>query len=329
MRLFSKLYSSTKTKPRANLLFFVAGGGKLNYFGTKRWLEEHLDAGTHAPTTTLLENLQWAACLDALAGSGNGDQQRSSLAMVVSKPPRPGTASAVFWEHLSEVAERFYPSMMTTNDEEEPTNATTLVHKKINLADASLSWEHERFSLRRLSAFSLSSLAAAASGSSSSSSASSASRSLLKRQSLVDVPRLPEQLDALERHANIIGEALARQLYGGRLASGGNGGQYDALLKAEYAVSRAHLRALYEYYASIPRAQQTLLSTSKSGGSGSGGSSSSASNSYNVPPLLKAIHGAMKKYSNGHIKLLHSKPDPKSPEFVFYEPITAKMDVFK
>lgn len=296
MRLFSKLYSSTKTKPRANLLFFVAGGGKLNYFGTKKWLEEHLDAGTHSPSTTLLENLQFAACLDALASGGQS--RRSSLAMVVSKPPRPGTAAAVFWDHLSEIANRYYPS---SSSEDSP-NATTLVHKKINLADASLSWEHERFSLRRISAFTLSSLAA---------SPSSASKSILKRQSLVDVPG-EGHLDSLERNANIIGEALARQLYG-RLG-------HDTLLKAEYAVSRAHLKSLYEYYGNIPRAQQTLLSTAKSG---------SASSSYKVPPLLKAIHGAMKKYSNNHVKLLHSKVDAKSPEFVFYEPLTAKMDVFK
>lgn len=28
---------------RFNLLFFVSGGGKFNYQGTKRWLEDNLD----------------------------------------------------------------------------------------------------------------------------------------------------------------------------------------------------------------------------------------------------------------------------------------------
>lgn len=28
---------------RYNLLFFVSGGGKFNYQGTKRWLEDNLD----------------------------------------------------------------------------------------------------------------------------------------------------------------------------------------------------------------------------------------------------------------------------------------------
>lgn len=34
---------------RYNLLFFVSGGGKFNYQGTKRWLEDNLDhTGTRA-----------------------------------------------------------------------------------------------------------------------------------------------------------------------------------------------------------------------------------------------------------------------------------------
>ena len=43
-RVFSVLYSIGRSRPRHNLVFIVAGGGKLNYQGSKKWLEEQLDA---------------------------------------------------------------------------------------------------------------------------------------------------------------------------------------------------------------------------------------------------------------------------------------------
>lgn len=38
-----KLSSVLMVVFRYNLLFFVSGGGKFNYQGTKRWLEDNLD----------------------------------------------------------------------------------------------------------------------------------------------------------------------------------------------------------------------------------------------------------------------------------------------
>ncbi|KAJ7308451.1 hypothetical protein JRQ81_009000 [Phrynocephalus forsythii] len=42
-RLFSRLYTYKRTHAGYNLLFFASGGGKFNYQGTKRWLEDNLD----------------------------------------------------------------------------------------------------------------------------------------------------------------------------------------------------------------------------------------------------------------------------------------------
>lgn len=39
---------------RYNLLFFVSGGGKFNYQGTKRWLEDNLD---HTGAVVFMHNL--------------------------------------------------------------------------------------------------------------------------------------------------------------------------------------------------------------------------------------------------------------------------------
>lgn len=275
MRIFSKLYSSTKTKPKANLIFFISGGGKINYFGTKKWLEDNLEA-SHTPSTPLFENMQFALCLDSLADSLNSN----GIFMYVSKPPKQGSSSAIFWENVHAVASRYYPSINSS-----------MVHKKINLAEDFLSWEHERFSLRRISAFTLSSLA---------------TPKTFKRQTLVDVFR-EGYLNTMEMNTNIIGEALLRQLYGTI---------DENLLKSEYAVSRSHLKSLFEYIANIPRAQQMLLSTSKG-------------NTYHLPPLLKSIQSMIRKYSNNHIKVLHSKLDAKSPDALFYEPVTSKMEVYK
>ena len=42
-RLFSVLYSNGKSRPQHNLVFIITGAGKLNYHGSKKWLEDQLD----------------------------------------------------------------------------------------------------------------------------------------------------------------------------------------------------------------------------------------------------------------------------------------------
>lgn len=77
--------------------------------------------------------------MDSLASSG-------SVNMHVSKPPKEGSSTNVFYKQLKQAAS-IYGS-----------NSVDGIHKKINLADENLAWEHERFSIRRLPAFTLSSL---------------------------------------------------------------------------------------------------------------------------------------------------------------------------
>ena len=43
VRLFSKLYSKQTTRAKYNLHFLLAGGGKLNYQGSKRWIDDYND----------------------------------------------------------------------------------------------------------------------------------------------------------------------------------------------------------------------------------------------------------------------------------------------
>jgi len=48
-RLFSQLYNSQRTHAKVNMMFLLAGAGKLNFQGTKKWLEDQLDSIDGSP----------------------------------------------------------------------------------------------------------------------------------------------------------------------------------------------------------------------------------------------------------------------------------------
>ncbi|KAK6494970.1 nicalin-1-like isoform X2 [Huso huso] len=116
-RLFHKLYSDRRTQAGHNILFSLTGGGKFNYQGTKRWIEEHLD---HSESSLLHDNVAFVLCLDTL---GNGE----ALHLHVSRPPRPGTVQHAFIQQIEQVVSSCFPSV-----------TFGVVHKKINLGDTAL-----------------------------------------------------------------------------------------------------------------------------------------------------------------------------------------------
>jgi len=133
-RVLSRLFRAKHTQPAANLLFLLAGGGPLNYQGSKRFLEDQLDNSEDSLLSSAPSKL--VLCLDGLASS-------PVLRLHVSKPPKEGTLMAAFWERLQS-AGRLYGVEVE------------LVHRKINLKDSVHPWEHHRYSLRRLPAATLS-----------------------------------------------------------------------------------------------------------------------------------------------------------------------------
>lgn len=173
-RLLSSLYASSRSHPAHSITFLLSGGGKINFAGTKRWLEEHLDMDT---TSDLLTNVDFVLCLDSLG-------KDTPLKLHVSKPPKEGSAGEVFLRHLNSVSKELYDAP-----------PVEVVHKKINLADDSLAWEHERFSIRRQPAFTV----------------SGRGRALTPEHSSV----LDTQVDtqAMARNTRIVAEALACSLY--------------------------------------------------------------------------------------------------------------------
>ncbi|XP_019936463.1 BOS complex subunit ncln isoform X4 [Paralichthys olivaceus] len=216
-RLFSKLYTYKRTHAGYNLLFFVSGGGKFNYQGTKRWLEENLD---HTDSSLLQDNVAFVLCLDTL---GNGD----SMHLHVSKPPKEGTPQYSLLKELETVVSSQYPEVKFS-----------MVHKKINLADDMLAWEHERFGIRRLPAFTLSHLP---------------SHRLAQRSSIMD-SRPHVDVKKLGRNTKVVAEALARVIY--NLTEKGAPG--DLQIFTEQMVQEEQLSAVVDWLTAQPRAAQLL-----------------------------------------------------------------------
>ncbi|KAJ8278597.1 hypothetical protein COCON_G00056630 [Conger conger] len=217
-RLFSRLYSYKRTRAGYNLLFFVSGGGKFNYQGTKRWLEDNLD---HTDSSLLQDNVAFVLCLDTL---GSGD----SLHLHVSKPPKEGSPQHALLRELETVVSGQYPGVKFS-----------MVHKKINLADDTLAWEHERFGIRRLPAFTLSHL--------------DSHRAAL-RSSIMDV-RPHVEMRKLSRNTKIIAEALARVVY--NLTEKGAPSDLQ-IFTDQMQVQEDQLSSLVDWLTAQPRAAQLV-----------------------------------------------------------------------
>ncbi|KAG5889173.1 hypothetical protein JTB14_010813 [Gonioctena quinquepunctata] len=210
VRLFSGLYADAKTHGRYNIVFLLSGGGKMNYQGSKKWLEDQLDA----QDGSLIQEASYVICLDTLAAN-------DSIYMHVSKPPKESSPASSFYKELKSTAADFQSATVEG------------VHKKINLADDILAWEHERFSIRRLPAFTLSTLK---------------SHKDFRRTTIMDTME-NLNMERLVDNAKIIAEALARHVYN---VSGGSvfGNTWD--------VNENHIETWVKYLSSQPRSPQLL-----------------------------------------------------------------------
>ncbi|XP_038628412.1 nicalin isoform X1 [Tachyglossus aculeatus] len=217
-RLFSRLYTYKRTHAGYNLLFFASGGGKFNYQGTKRWLEDNLD---HTDSSLLQDNVAFVLCLDTL-GRGN------SLHLHVSKPPKEGTLQHAFLRELETVTARQFPEVRFS-----------MVHKKINLAEDMLAWEHERFAIRRLPAFTVSHLESHRDG---------------LRNSIMDI-RARVDSRTLTRNTKIIAEALTRVIY--NLTEKGAPADLQ-IFTEQMQIQQEQLESVMDWLTNQPRAAQLV-----------------------------------------------------------------------
>lgn len=209
IRLFSTLYSDPRMHGKFNLVFLLTGAGKVNFQGSKRWLEDHMEA--EGP---LVLESDYIMCLDSMTAD-------DALYMHVSKPPKDNSAPAIFFNGLKEVSEK-YPEMKLEG-----------VHKKINLGDSLLAWEHERYSIKRMPAFTLSSLK---------------THKDMTRSSVLDV-RQNVDIDRLVRNTKLVAEALAGQIY--NITPG-------EVFADSLQVSKESLEFWLDYLSSQPRSAQLL-----------------------------------------------------------------------
>lgn len=132
--LFSKLYSTSNAAPKYRLLFLISESGSLlNFQAMKKWVEENYQT----------PNIDFVLCLDAINQALSEDQTK--IFMHVSKPPKEGTPMNVFYKNLKSIATK-YDNVSVEG-----------VHKKISTSEE-MAWEHERFTYKRLPAFTLSSV---------------------------------------------------------------------------------------------------------------------------------------------------------------------------
>ncbi|KAF2612452.1 hypothetical protein F2Q70_00011844 [Brassica cretica] len=171
-RLFSTLYSNPKTRGRYNLLFALTSGGPYNYEGTQKWLKS-LDQ-------RMRESIDYAICLNSV---GSWDNE---LLVHVSKPPDNAYIKQIF-EGFSNVAEDLGFQV-------------ALKHKKINISNSRVAWEHEQFSRLRVTAATVSELLTPP--------------ELLESAGSLSDTRQHVNEDSIIKGVKLVAESLARHIYG-------------------------------------------------------------------------------------------------------------------
>lgn len=171
----------------------------------------------------MLSEVEYVLCIDAI---GKGEE----LKLHVSRQPKEGTQGYQLFKDLQQAAEHIFPG-----------NDFGIVHKKVNLADDILPWEHERFSLRRLPAGTLSHKPTIPT----------------TRGSLFD---RKINTKTLARNVKIICEGLARHIYN----LTGKGYHKDIeIFSGQLSVSENYLQSWVNQLASQPRSQQLIHKDSK------------------------------------------------------------------
>lgn len=205
----------------------------------------------------------------------------ASLNMHVSKPPKEDSHAGKFLAALKSLTEQAKAANRSS-----PIDRVGLVHKKINLADERLAWEHERFSIRKVPAFTL----------------STANNYQNRQPTVMDTS---VNADLISTNIKLISEALACVLYEYD-ASACQGNMFGSLAggDASAKVSSANVAKWTEYLSKSPRFA-SLLTSSKA-------------NNDPQNKVVSTMFEALKTYTHA-IRVLNHRRDKREPEFNFYD----------
>ncbi|KAH3766364.1 nicalin precursor [Pelomyxa schiedti] len=168
LRIFSRLYRGAKTQPLFNLEFLLTSGGPMNFAGSKYWLDNVANEDTH---------FDFVICLDSIGMS-------DSLHLHISRPPKEGVTQNLydlFTQQASAMGISF-----------------SLVHKKINISNPQVAWEHEHFSMKHFTSATLSHFASPVS-------------SLFRSHIFDTADRI--NTSSLETNIQFLGEVIAQYIF--------------------------------------------------------------------------------------------------------------------
>lgn len=83
VRMLGKVVRTQKSSPKTDIIILLSSGGKFNFFGTKKWLEEQTDT----TEGSLTGRIQYAVCFDGIGGQFPPN-------VYVSRPPKEGSPTA-------------------------------------------------------------------------------------------------------------------------------------------------------------------------------------------------------------------------------------------
>mmetsp|Transcript_52649 Transcript_52649/g.132426 ORF Transcript_52649/g.132426 Transcript_52649/m.132426 type:complete len:554 (-) Transcript_52649:13-1674(-) len=168
-RVLSKLYAEVRSQGKHNVVFVLTGAGRLNFAGAQHWLAE--------ADPRLVQNIDFALCLDSI-GTGESFYFHSSK-------PEGSPATAGVFQKFSVAAEHGGVQL-------------SYVHRKINLADDTVYWEHEQFARARIPSATLSTRA-------------SATAPFSRANSLDSAATI--HLPTLKRNLNVVAQGVVAMLY--------------------------------------------------------------------------------------------------------------------